>query len=183
MNKIKIKIENTLLVILLKKDFNKINFEEIQKKSRITSKTFYKIFNSKEEIIESFFERIDELLKKKIEKKKLGLNIKDNLFEICMTRLDLFNPYKKNLKNFYFAFQNKPDLFLKFYNSFFNSMKINLELSKININSSKKNLKVFLFSFFYLSIIYEWLRDNSKNNEKIMSILDNRLGMIEKILM
>ncbi len=99
-----------------------------------------------------------------------------------MTRLDLFNPYKKNLRNFYFSFKNKPDLFLKFYKSFFNSMKINLELSKININSSKKNLKVFLFSSFYLSIIYEWFKDDSINNEKIMSILDHRLGMIEKIL-
>ena len=62
-------------------------------------------------------------------------------------------------------------------------MKINLELSKININTSKKNLKVFLFSFFYLSILYEWFKDDSVNNEKIMSVLDNRLGMIEKIIM
>tara|TARA_B100000029_G_scaffold138029_1_gene132964 strand:- start:16492 stop:17043 length:552 start_codon:yes stop_codon:yes gene_type:complete len=182
MDKIKDKIENTLLIILLNKDFNKINLEEIQKKSRISSKNFYKFYSTKEEIIISFFERVDKLLKKKIKKKKLGSNIKDNLFEICMTRLDLFNPYKKNLRNFYFSFKNKPDLFLKFYKSFFNSMKINLELSKININSSKKNLKVFLFSSFYLSIIYEWFKDDSINNEKIMSILDHRLGMIEKIL-
>ena len=56
MDKIKDKIENTLLIILLNKDFNKINLEEIQKKSRISSKNFYKFYSTKEEIIISFFE-------------------------------------------------------------------------------------------------------------------------------
>ncbi len=73
MDKIKDKIENTLLIILLNKDFNKINLEEIQKKSRISSKNFYKFYSTKEEIIISFFERVDKLLKKKIKKKKIRI--------------------------------------------------------------------------------------------------------------
>ena len=60
-------------------------------------------------------------------------------------------------------------------------MNKNLELSKIKLDPLKKNLKVFLFSFLYLSIIYEWYKENSTNNEKIMAILDSRLSLVENI--
>ena len=61
-------------------------------------------------------------------------------------------------------------------------METNLVLGRINLEPIKKDLKIFLFSFLYLSIIYEWLKESSKNNEKIMAILDQRLSLIENIL-
>ena len=61
-------------------------------------------------------------------------------------------------------------------------MENNLKLSKINLDPVKKNIKVSLFSFLYLSIIYEWIKDDSDNNEKIMATLDNRLSLIENFL-
>ena len=129
MHQLKKKIEDTLLKLLLKKDFHEIQIVEIRKKTRISSKKFFAIFKTKEEIIISFFNRIDSALELKIKKKKFGNNIKDNLFEICMTKLDLLYPYKKNLHNFYLSFKKKPDLFLKLYKSFFKSMERNLKLN------------------------------------------------------
>jgi len=55
-------------------------------------------------------------------------------------------------------------------------------LSKINLDPIKKNLKVLMFSCLYLSIIYEWLKESSSNNEKVMATLDQRLSLIENIL-
>ena len=181
MHQLKKKIEDTLLKLLLKKDFHEIQIVEIRKKTRIPSKKFFAIFKTKEEIIISFFNRIDSALELKIKKKKFGNNIKDNLFEICMTKLDLLYPYKKNLHNFYLSFKTKPDIFLRLYKSFFESMEGNLKLSKINLDPIKKNLKVLVFSFLYLSIINEWLKENSSNNEKVMAVLDQRLSLIENI--
>ncbi len=182
MYQLKKKVEDTLLKLLLKKDFHEIQIIEIRKKTRIPSKKFFTIFKTKEEIMISFFKRIDLALEMRIKKKKFGNNIKDNLFEICMVKLDLIFPYKKNLNNFYISFKTKPDLFLKLYKSFFKSMEGNLKLSKINLDPIKKNLKVLIFSFLYLSIIYEWLKENSSNNEKVMAVLDQRLSLIENIL-
>ena len=99
-----------------------------------------------------------------------------------MTRFDLLYPYKKNLNNFYLSFKKNPDLFMKLYKNFFRSMENILKLSQINLDPLKKNLKIFIFSFLYLSIIYEWFKENSKKNEKVMSILDRRLSLIENIL-
>ena len=97
MYQLKKKIEDIFLKLLLKKDFHEIEIGEIQKKSRISSKNFFQLFKTKEEIMISFFKRIDQISERKVKKNNLGNNIKDNLFEICMTRLDLLYPYKKNL--------------------------------------------------------------------------------------
>ena len=105
MHQIKKKIEDSLLNLLLKKEFDEIEISEIQKKTKISSKKFFNLFNTKEEIMISFFCRIDKDLERKIKRIKLGNNIKDNLFEIFMTRLDLLLPYKKNLFNFYATFK------------------------------------------------------------------------------
>ena len=182
MYQLKKKIEDIFLKLLLKKDFHEIEIIEIQKKSRISSKKFFQLFKTKEEIMISFFKRIDQILERKVKKINLGNNIKDNLFEICMTRLDLLYPYKKNLHNFYLSFQKKPNLFIKLYKSFFKSMENNLRLSRINLEPIKKNLTIFIFSFLYLSIIYEWFKENSNDNEKVMAILDQRLSLIKNIL-
>ena len=182
MYQVKKKIEDIFLKLLLKKDFHEIEIIEIQKKSRISSKKFFQLFKTKEEIMISFFKRIDQILERKVKKINLGNNIKDNLFEICMTRFDILYPYKKNLHNFYLSFQKKPNLFIKLYKSFFKSMENNLRLSRINLEPIKKNLKIFIFSFLYLSIIYEWFKENSNDNEKVMAILDQRLSLIENIL-
>ena len=182
MQKLKKRVEDIFLKLLLTKDFHAIEINEIQKKAKISPKKFFQIFKTKEDIIISFFRRIDQSLERKIKKVGLGNNVKDNLFEICMTRIDLLHPYKKNLHNFYLAFQKKPNLFIKLYKSFFKSMENNLKLSRINLEPIKKNLKVFIFSFLYLSIIYEWFKDNSNNNQKVMASLDKRLTLIENIL-
>ena len=89
MYQVKKKIEDIFLKLLLKKDFHEIEIIEIQKKTRISSKKFFQLFKTKEEIMISFFKRIDQILERKVKKINLGNNIKDNLFEICMTRLDL----------------------------------------------------------------------------------------------
>ena len=182
MQKLKKKIEDIFLKLLLKQDFHEIEISEIQKKTRISSKKFFQLFKTKEDIIISFFKRIDQNLEKKIKKLDLGNNVKDNLFEIFMTRIDLLHPYKKNLYNFYLSFQKEPNLFIKLYESFFKSMENNLKLSRINLEPIKKKLKIFIFSFLYLSIIYEWFKESSNNNEKIMASLDKRLSLIENIL-
>ena len=55
MYQLKKKIEDIFLKLLLKKDFHEIEIIEIQKKSRISSKKFFQLFKTKEEIMISFF--------------------------------------------------------------------------------------------------------------------------------
>ena len=69
MQKLKKRIEDIFLKLLLKKDFHEIEITDIQKKTKISSKKFLQLFKTKEDIIVSFFKRIDKNLEKKIKKK------------------------------------------------------------------------------------------------------------------
>ena len=69
MHQLKKRIEDTLLKLLLKKDFHEIQITDIRRKTRIPSKKFFTMFKTKEEIMISFFKRIDLNLEKKIKKK------------------------------------------------------------------------------------------------------------------
>ena len=61
-------------------------------------------------------------------------------------------------------------------------MELVLILSKIKMEPIKKNIKILLFSSLYLSVLYEWTKNENKDNEKIMAILDQRLALIEKAI-
>ena len=51
MYQLKKKVEDIFLKFLLKKDFHEIEIIEIQKKSRISTKKFFQLFKTKEEIM------------------------------------------------------------------------------------------------------------------------------------
>ena len=97
MQKEKKKIQDSLMKILLSKELKDIKMSEILSHAKLKSKKVQYLYESKEEIIICFFKRIDLTMKKKVQKIKLSRNIKDNLFEICMTRLDILNMHKNNI--------------------------------------------------------------------------------------
>ena len=66
MKKKKEKIEDSLMNILKHKKLKDIKIQEIKKKTRIKSEEFNILYKSKEQIIISFFERIDLIMEKKI---------------------------------------------------------------------------------------------------------------------
>ena len=68
MYQVRKRIEDTLLKLLLRKNFHKIEIIEIQRATKIPSKKFFQLFKTKEEIMISFFKRIDQILEKKIKK-------------------------------------------------------------------------------------------------------------------
>ena len=182
MNKEKKVIEESLMRILLRKKFKDITIEEVLRNSKIKSEKFHSLFENKEQILVSFFSRIDLIIKRKIKKMNLGKNIKDNLFEVCMTRFELLNSYKESINNIYSSIKIKPNLKIDLYSSFFKSMKLLLKLSYVNIKPINGHINLIVFSLIYLSIQHQWFDDFSVNNEKTMAVLDKRLSMVENLL-
>lgn len=182
MQKEKKKIQDSLMKILLSKELKDIKMSEILSHAKLKSKKVQYLYESKEEIIICFFKRIDLTMKKKVQKIKLSRNIKDNLFEICMTRLDILNMHKNSINNIYSSLKFEPKLALYFYKSFLKSMNLMLELSLVKLDKIKGNTKLLVFSSVYLSILNEWFNDVSYGNEKTMAVLDQRLTLIENII-
>ena len=66
MLKDKINIQDSLMTILLNKEYKNIQMNEILKKSKLKSKKSFLYYKNKEEILIDFFERIDLIMKKKL---------------------------------------------------------------------------------------------------------------------
>ena len=182
MKKKEVIIQDSFMNILLHKKFKDVAIHEIIKKAKIKSKEFNFFYQNKEQIVISFFTRIDLMMEKKIKKLSLGKNIKDNLFEVCMTRFEILDQYKASINNIYSSLKTQPNLAINLYESFFKTMKLILNLSLVNIKLINDNIKLMIFALFYLSILKEWLNDCSSNNEKTMAILDTRLNFIESFI-
>lgn len=178
----KIKIQDSLMRILLNKEYKKIHMNEILKKAKLKSKKSFLYYQNKEEIVTAFFERVDLIMKKKLNNMKMSHNIKDNLFEVCMIRLDILKPFKKSVNNIYLSIKQQPNLLIYLYESFFKTIKLILSLCYIKTDPIKGHLKLVIFSLIYLSIIQEWFNDFSDDCEKTMFVLDKRLGMVENLL-
>ena len=182
MKKKEVIIQDSFMNILLHKKFKDVEIYEIIKKAKIKSKEFNIFYQNKEQIVISFFTRIDLMMEKKIRKLSLGKNIKDNLFEVCMTRFEILDQYKASINNIYSSLKTQPNLAINLYESFFKTMKLILNLSLINTKPIKGHIKLIIFSLVYLSILNEWFKDFSFNNEKTMAILDTRLSLIESFI-
>jgi hypothetical protein len=179
MLKDKINIQDSLMTILLNKEYKNIQMNEILKKSKLKSKKSFLYYKNKEEILIDFFERIDLIMKKKLINIKMSKNVKDNLFEVFMIRIDILKPFKKSVNNVYLSVKHQPNLFLCLYQSFFKTIKLILDLCYIKTDPIKGHLKFMIFALIYFSTIQEWFNDFSEDSEKTMSILDKRLGMFE----
>ena len=171
MKKKEVIIQDSFMNILLHKKFKDVEIYEIIKKAKIKSKEFNFFYQNKEQIVISFFTRID-----------LMMEIKDNLFEVCMTRFEILDQYKASINNIYSSLKTQPNLAINLYESFFKTMKLILKLSLINTKPIKGHIKLIIFSLVYLSILNEWIKDFSFNNEKTMAILDTRLSLIESFI-
>ena len=110
MLKDKINIQDSLMTILLNKEYKKIQMNEILKKSKLKSKKSFLYYKNKEEILIDFFERIDLIMKKKLINIKMSKNVKDNLFEVFMIRIDILKPFKKSVNNVYLSVKHQPNL-------------------------------------------------------------------------
>ena len=80
--------KNNIKAVYDKKQLNEIDLEEIFENTKIKNKQLSNLYKNKELILKDFFKRIDSILEKKIKKTDLGVNIKDNLFEIIMIRFE-----------------------------------------------------------------------------------------------
>ena len=95
-------------------------------------KNFIKNKNS---ILVEFSKMIDQKVEKNIDFQDFqNSNIKDNIFELVMTRFDVMTPFKRPLKKILLEIQN-PLILQKISSNVFNSMDFYLEFSNAYENS------------------------------------------------
>lgn len=121
--KSKMWITNSLLELMEKKDFNKISITEIIDNADLTRQTFYRNFNSKEDVL---YEYVSKLYKECFD--KIDQLPDKNLKTILITYFEYWYKYKELLilarkSNFNYKFM---DFYYPFMNEYFEKFIIKL---------------------------------------------------------
>jgi AcrR family transcriptional regulator len=186
MNKFESKYKNTavlmdesLLSLLEKKDFEYISVKEICQKAGVNRSTFYLHYETMDDLLNETIELIESRFYESFDNQKLDVknviltNQKDKMFLLTPEYLDKYlNFVKENKKVFNLAF-SRPNLFRS--EDYLN--KLNKDLFKpfmdyLNINEM---VKPFITDFYIsgiMSIIKKWVKDDCKlTNEEVIKVI------------
>lgn len=158
-------ITDALLFLMESKDFSKINVKEICDKALVSRQTFYSLFQTKEEVIELYFDKLFTDYAKQFEKSQV-ITVR----YICSTSVS-------------YLFENRFFIGLLVNNNlnYIMTRKMEeylIELGSI-INASKRKEDPYAMAFIsgaLVEIISRYIKNNSFENPEEISIL------IEKIL-
>lgn len=166
---------STARYLFTKYGFNKVSMDEIAKESKVTKKTIYTYFKSKNDLIKYFLDKeiknIEDIAKK-IDKENLDFSNK--IYNIIMATIDY--KYKSELLKYL-----TNDTFSK-YEQMINE-SIQTELIKKIDQAKEKNLikdcnseiTAFIIYKIYISLMYEWHKPIDKNE-----IAKNLKNILEK---
>jgi len=180
MNKQKIKIAETTLLMLNNKPWNLINLNEIYKKSKIEKNNMRGKILTKRELIRNIICFFDFRLKNSSEKIDISTH-KDMIFEVMMSRFDILQDYRKSIIVIFDFLKNKPHEFVFLLPTFIKSVVLMANLSNISINGLIGNFKIKGLLVVYFSSFLVWTTDNTESLEKTMTSLDNNLDRAGKL--
>ena len=168
-------MDEALLILLEKKDFEFISVKEICDKAGVNRSTFYLHYENMDDLLKETIELINRKFNESFGKKIVNLNVssREELFfikdEYLIPYLNLIKKHKKVFK----LIHEKPDLFNNeseknnLYNSLFNKI-----LGMYGVNEEDRE---YIFSYYTqgtLAIILKWVeKDCLDDIEKISKII------------
>jgi AcrR family transcriptional regulator len=142
----------------------------------------YRIFRSKQAILQGLFRRVDEIVLVEPPTAELDERPRDRLFDLLMRRFDALQPHKAALDVLGRELPSDPVTALCAGASLLRSMRWMLEAADIPTSGVRGAVAVRLAAAAYLSTMRVWQRDDSPDLGRTMAALDARLRRIERWL-
>ena len=177
---IKKKIAESVLSYLDNNSWSSLKIYEIIKKAKISKTQGINLIKSKKDILFLLNDYFDykTLSDLKIEE----ISNQEKIFEILITRFEIYNEHRKAIKKLSTYILNKPDLVLITFPLLMDSLSSILEFSNISPDGIMGKIKVEgLFIIFLLTFLVR-KKDESRHLNKTMSALDNYLRKAEVIV-
>ena len=168
-------MDEALLNLLEKKEFEFITVKEICEKAGVNRTTFYLHYESMEDLLIESIEMITKRFYQTFNNETLNINSlkKDELFLINDKYLIPYLNFIKENKKIYKLIHNKPQLFntkesfYKLYNDIFSKI-----LDRYQVWTYEQEYIFSYFSFGLVAIIDKWIENNCEDDiEMIASIM------------
>ena len=181
MNKLsKFKIIEESFLLIEKSGWEEFSIDKfsMEKKYKITE--VKNLIDNKNDLLIEFSKMIDEKVESNIDVEEFeNSNVKDNIFELIMTRFDAMTPFKGGLIRIIHEIKN-PIILKEISHNILESMDFYLEFSNAYDDSIFDTLKKKSLFLIYSYCFKAWLNDDSKELSKTMSELDRLLNYAEK---
>ena len=173
-------MDEALLFLLEKKDYEFITIKEICEKAGVNRTTFYLHYESMEDLLVETIEMITKRFYETFNNEVLDINSlpKDELFLINDKYLIPYLNFIKENKKIYKLIHKKPHLFnteeafRKLYNEIFSKI-----LDKYFIKPNEQEYVFAYFSFGLVAIIEKWIENNCKDDvNMVASIMKKLIG-------
>lgn len=182
MNKSESKYLNTallmneaLLLLLEKEEYEFITVTEVCKKAGVNRSTFYLHYESMDDLLLETIERINKKFNEAFDNKTLDVKTmaKEDLFLINDEHLIPYLMLIKKYKNVYKLIHDQPNIFNKKYTSeLLYEELFSLILDKYGVNESEKEYIFSYFSLGLVAIIQKWIeKDCIDDIEMIANIM------------
>lgn len=187
MNRFESKYFNTALImneslieLLLKKDYEYISIKDICLKAGVNRSTFYLHYETKDDLLKETIKNINKKFYDSFNNKKIDVNKIESLNELILVNKEYLIPYlnyiKQNKKIFKLLY-DKPELFNLKEN--FQNMYDNLFQPILERFNVPKNEQIYIFEYYskgVIAIILKWVSLSCKEE------IDFIISMIEKCL-
>lgn len=173
MNKYEIKYFNTskkmndaLILLLLKKDFDYITIKDICQEAKVNRSTFYLHYENTYDLLEEVISNLNKSFKESFKDvKPIDISI-SNIAELNFIDDKYLVPYLnfiKENKQVYKALRNEPKIFKadKTYEKMFEKLFSPI-LDKFNVKDYQKRYVIDFFISGITSIVYSWCQDDCK---------------------
>ena len=187
MNKSESKYYNTallmneaLLQLLEKKEFEFITITEICEKAGVNRSTFYLHYENTDDLLLETLEMLNKKFNSAFNNQKINVNIssKEELYFINEEYLIPYLNYVKENKKIYKLIHKKPYLFKSqsklsnFYNELFSSI-----LDKYSVSDEEKEYIFSYYTFGVVSVIQKWVEKDCKDDiELILDLIKRLIG-------
>lgn len=173
-------MDEALLFLLEKKDYEFITIKEICEKAGVNRSTFYLHYETMEDLLVETIEMITKRFYETFDNEILDINnlCKDELFLINDKYLIPYLNFIKENKKIYKLIHTKPQIFntkeafLKLYNELFSKI-----LDKYYVETGEQEYIFAYFSFGLVAIIEKWIeKDCVDDINMIANIMKNVIG-------
>ena len=162
--------------------WQEITVDNIARVAKVEPSILLQNFSSKLSILEAFNRQLDANIRQEFAKTRNLGSVREQLFDIIMTRFDFLNSHKQALKSIYKT-TIPYDLHATIcgLNNVTNSMKVVLNMTEISTKTPLGCIRTKLLSAIFVRSFVTWLNDDSADMAKTMAKLDRDLAKAERL--
>ena len=161
-NIVKESLTDALFYLMSKKDFNNIAITELSKKAGVSRLSFYRNFDSKEDIIKKWITNITDNFLKESDISYKNDSTKDYFIKL-FTHLEKY----------------KTEAYLIYQANLFNLLKNEFDNKLINLHQKEyENYKSYFIAGGIFNVYYFWLINGSKESPEVLA--NKMVNLLEK---